>query len=88
MALGCITNTVYTLHNSVHRRVITNRTVRTIKVVIYRTRQTNTTIIELLGKNHRSRQRAITANNYQCINAFLHKIVVCLLASFYRCKAF
>ena len=88
MALGGITNTVDTLHNRVHRRVITYRTVRTIKVVVYRTRQTDTTIIKLLCKQHSTRQRTITADDHQSINPLTNKVVVCLLSTLLVVKPF
>ena len=88
MALGGITNTVDTLHNCVHRRVITNGAVRTIEVIIYRTRQTDATEIKLLCKHHRTRQRTITTNDNQRINTLLNKVIVCLLATFHRFKTF
>ena len=88
MALGSITNTVNTLHNCVHRCVISNGTVRTIEVIIYRTRQTDATEIKLLRKHHRTRQRAITTNDNQRINTLLNKVIVCLLATFHRFKTF
>ena len=88
MALSGITNTVDTLHNCVHRRVITDGAVRTIEVIIYRTWQTDATEIKLLCKHHRTRQRAITTNDNQRINTLLNKVIVCLLATFHRFKTF
>ena len=88
MALSSVTNTVNTLHNSIHRRIITNGTVRTVEVIVYRTRQTDTTEIMFLCELHCTCQRTITTNNHQGINTFFYKIIVCSLTSFNSCKGF
>ena len=88
MALRSIANTVYTLHDSIHRRIVTNGTIRSIEVVINRSRQSNATEIILLCELHSTRQRAITAYHNQSINTFRHKIVVSCLSAFHCCKCF
>ena len=50
MRVGSITNTVYTFHDRVHRRVITDGVICTIQVVIDGARQTDAGEIKLHTK--------------------------------------
>ena len=71
MALRRVTDTVHTLYDSVHGGVITDGVICTIEVIVDGTRKTDAANVKLASKVHRTRQRAITTNDYQCVNLFL-----------------
>ena len=82
---GCrITDFIDTLHDRIQSRIITDRDIRTIQVIIDRTGQADNRIIKFLRKDTGSGQRPVTADGDQGIDAVLHQFVVSLLTAF-RC---
>ena len=82
MALGGITDTVHTFHNGIHRRVVSYRRVRTIKVVVDGTRQSDDRHIILFGKHSRTCQRTVTTDDHQRIDFLLLHVFESLVATF------
>ena len=79
MRVGCIANTVYTLHDGVHGGIISDGRIGAIQVVVDGSRQSNHWHIILYSELPGTSQRTITANNYQCVDLFLHAGLVGLL---------
>lgn len=76
MALSGIANSINTLYDGIERRVITDRVVRTVEVVVNGTRQSDTAEIILCSKLHRTRQRTIAADDDQRVDTMLLDVLI------------
>ena len=83
MALRRITDTVYTLHDGVHRSIVTDGIISAIEVVVDGTRQTDAADIKLSCEVHRTRERTITADYHQRIDFLFLDILESLLSAFF-----
>ncbi len=81
MRVGCITDTIDTLHDGIHGCIITDSRIGAIQIVINRTRQTDYREIELHTEVTGTSQRTVTTDNYQRIDFLLHTCLVSLLHS-------
>ena len=82
---GCrVTDFIDTFHDRIQSRVVADRDIRAIQVIINRTRQADNRIIELLCKDASPRQRSVTTDGDQSIDTMLHQFVVSLLTAFRR----
>ena len=71
MRIGSVTDAVYTVHDGVHRRVVTDRSIGAVEVVVDGAGQTNHGEVILHAKVPCTCQRAITADDYKSINLML-----------------
>ena len=82
MRRGGVAQLIHCVHNRIESRVVADRGVGAVEVVVDRAGQTHDGDIELRGKDTRTRQRAVATDNYQCVNAFALHCFVCHLATF------
>ena len=76
-----ITDLIHAFHDRVQGRIITDRRIRAIQVIINRTRQSYDREIKLLSENTRSRQRSVTTDSDQGIDPMLLQLIIGLFSS-------
>ena len=70
---GCrVTDFIDTFHDRIQSRVVADRDIRAIQVIINRTRQADNRIIELLCKDARTGQRSVTTDGDQGVDPLFH----------------
>lgn len=79
-----ITNLVYTLHNGIQRRVVTDSGIRPAQVIVDGAGQTDTGHIEFLSKNACTFKRTVTPYDNQGINTLFHHVVISLFTPLRR----
>ncbi|CUQ62486.1 Uncharacterised protein [Segatella copri] len=83
MALRSITDAVYTFYDGIHRSIITDCIVCTIKVIINCSWQSDAAYIKLTCEIHRTCQRTVTANHDKRIYFLFLNRFKCLLTTFF-----
>ena len=87
MTLGSIPYSVDTLNYRIQRSVISYCGIRTVQIVIYSPRQSDTAQVIILGEKHGSSQRTVTSYHNQCVYLIRLQVFISLLPAF-RCKEF
>ena len=71
-----IPDLIHGIHHRVYRRVIPDRVISPVKIIIYRTGNSDNMYVMLLTEQPGSGKSSIPTNHDQCINSqFLHLLV-------------
>ena len=80
--VGRVPNFVDAVQRRVHGRVVANRVIGTVQVVVYGAGRAHRGDAKLLLKNHGPGECAVAANGHQALNAVVHQLVESLLPAF------
>ena len=86
MRIRRITDAVNTLHDGVHRRIITNSSIGAVEVVVDGTRQTDAWEVEFHAKVTGTGERTVTTNDHKGVDLLLFAGLVSLLHTLGRHK--
>ena len=81
MGLCGVPYAVDTFHDGVHCCVVSYGVVCAIEVIVYGSRQTDAADVELLCELHCAGQRAVTTNDNEGVDTFLHEVLIGFLLS-------
>ena len=81
-----VANLVDTLHDGIQGCVVADSRIRAIEVIVDCSGQADDRNIKFISKNTCTCQRAVAADNNQCINAGCSHILVGLFATFFRAE--
>ena len=76
VGVGRVADLIHAVHNRVERRVVTNRIVCSVEIVVDCTRKTDTGEVIFFRQEHSTGQRAVTADYDKGINPFFAKCIV------------
>ena len=79
-----VADLVHALHYGIERRIISYGGIRSVKVIVYRSRQSYARDIEFLGEYLRTGKRAVSSYDDQGIDTVLDHIVISFLPAFRR----
>ena len=79
-----VSDLVHALHYGIERRIISYGGIRSVKVIVYRSRQSYARDIEFLGEYLRTGKRAVSSYDDQGIDTVLDHIVISFLPAFRR----
>ena len=79
-----VADLVHALHYGIERRIISYGGIRSVKVIVYRSRQSYARDIEFLGEYLRTGKRSVSSYDDQGIDTVLDHIVISFLPAFRR----
>lgn len=79
-----VADLVHALHYGIERRIISYGGIRSVKIIVYRSRQSYARDIEFLGEYLRTGKRAVSSYDDQGIDTVLDHIVISFLPAFRR----
>ncbi len=79
MGSGCVADLVHTLHYGVQCRVVADRGVRAVQVIVDGARESNYRELEFIAEKTRSGKGAVTADHHKGIYAVAAENIVCAL---------
>ena len=79
-----VADLVHAFHYGIERRIISYGGIRSVKVIVYRSRQSYARDIEFLGEYLRTGKRAVSSYDDQGIDTVLDHIVISFLPAFRR----
>ena len=74
------------IHHGIHRRIVADRVIRTVQVVVYRTGNPHDRHVMLLTQQAGAGERTISTNHHQRVQPILFHLLVSLCTSFHRAE--